>query len=224
MKAKLYNQAGEEKGVVELNSAIFGIEKPKADIVHQVVTSILSSGRNSVASTKTRAEVRGGGKNPWQQKGTGRARAGSSRSPLWRGGGVTFGPRSSAAGGRNFEKKVTKRMRTLGLFSVLSDKASTQKVVVLEDLQLSAPKTKELAQILKKLRDSAQLGRTLAIIISEKQKPVVIAGRNLPGSRIRSANQLNILDLLSADSLVILQDALPVIEKTYLKPSSAAGK
>ena len=213
MKATLYKQTGEKAGEVELNSTIFGMEKIKRDVVHQVAVSLLSTKRHAIANTKTRGEIRGGGKKPWQQKGTGRARAGSSRSPLWRGGGVTFGPRSN----RNFEKMITKKMRTLGLFSVLSDKVSSQKLIVLEDLQLADGKTKNLAALLKNLRAKAALGRTMMIVISEKQKPAILAGRNLPSEQIRMANQINVLDLLASDSVVVLQDALPVIEKTFLK-------
>ncbi|OGE78271.1 MAG: 50S ribosomal protein L4 [Candidatus Doudnabacteria bacterium RIFCSPHIGHO2_01_FULL_46_14] len=220
MQAKVYSQSGEDKGTVELNSKIFGLEKIKPEVVHQTVTSLLSSRRNVVASTKTKGEVRGGGKKPHQQKGTGRARAGSIRSPLWRGGGITFGPRAN----RNFERKINKKEKILTLFSVLSDKAKSGQLVVLDDLALSAPKTKELAGKLKDLQAKIPaLGRSLTIVISEKQKDLVRAGKNLPNINILSASSLNILQLLSAQGVVVMQDALAGIEKTYLRNKAAKG-
>ncbi len=218
MQTKVYNQKGEETGTIELNSKVF--EAPiKSALVHQTVTSLLSSRRNVVASTKTKGEVRGGGKKPHQQKGTGRARAGSIRSPLWRGGGITFGPRSN----RNFDRKINKKEKILTLFSVLSDKAVSGQLVIMDDLALSAPKTREFAARLKDLHAKIpQLGRSLVIIISEKQKPLVRAGRNLQNVTIVSANSLNILQLLSAQGVVVMQDALPIIEQNYLKKPSVA--
>lgn len=220
MQAKLYNQSGESTGTVELNSKIFGVSNIKPGVLHQTVVSLLSSRRSAIASTKTKGEVRGGGKKPHQQKGTGRARAGSIRSPLWRGGGITFGPRSN----RNFERNINKKEKIASLFSVLSDKAAAGELVVVDNLELSRAKTKELAGKLKDLRGKIpNLGRTLAIIISEKQKDLVRAGKNLPGVDIVRSNSLNILQLLAAQGVVIMQDALSGIEKTYLKNKGDKG-
>ncbi|OGE76238.1 MAG: 50S ribosomal protein L4 [Candidatus Doudnabacteria bacterium RIFCSPHIGHO2_02_FULL_48_21] len=214
MKTSVYNQSGQAVGEIELNQKVFGMKNIKPEVVHQVVTSMLSSARNVVASTKTKGEVRGGGKKPWQQKGTGRARAGSSRSPLWRGGGITFGPRSN----RNFERKINKKEKTIGLFSVLSDKIKDGKLVVVDNLELSAPKTKELAAKLKDLQGKISgLGRKLTIVISDKQKALVRAGKNLPNVTILSASSLNILQLISSHGIIVMQDALPIIEKIYLR-------
>jgi len=214
MQAKIYNKTGENTGTVELNGKIFERKNIKPEVVHQVVTSLLLSQRSPVASTKTRGEVRGGGKKPWQQKGTGRARAGSNRSPLWRGGGITFGPRSN----RNWDRKINKKEKVIGLFSILSDKAQEGRLAVLDNLDLSAPKTKELAGLIAGLQVRIPaLGRKLTIIISEKQKSLVRAGRNLPNVTIASANSLNMLDLLASSGVIIMQDALPIIERNYLK-------
>ena len=214
MKTSVYNQSGQAVGEIELNQKVFGMKNIKPEVVHQVVTSMLSSARNVVASSKTKGEVRGGGKKPWQQKGTGRARAGSSRSPLWRGGGITFGPRSN----RNFERKINKKEKTIGLFSVLSDKIKDGKLVVVDNLELSAPKTKELAAKLKDLQGKISgLGRKLTIVISDKQKALVRAGKNLPNVTILSASSLNILQLISSHGIIVMQDALPIIEKIYLR-------
>ena len=221
MKVNIYKQTGEQAGQTELNPKIFDIDHIKPGVVHQTVTSLLSSRRNPIANTKTKGEVRGGGKKPHQQKGTGRARAGSIRSPLWRGGGITFGPRSN----RNFDRKINKKEKILTLFSVLTDKAVSGQLVVMDDLALSAPKTKEFAARLKDLHAKIpQLGRSLLIIISDKQKPLVRAGKNLQDVTIVSGNSLNILQLLSAQGVVVMQDALAIIEQNYLKPTAAGKK
>ena len=199
--------------MVELNSKIFALEKIKPEIVHEVATSLRASRRQSIAHTKTRGEVRGGGKKPWQQKGTGRARAGSIRSPLWRGGGITFGPRSN----RNWERKINKKMKTLGLFSILTDKAKTGQLVVVDGLKLNAPKTKELAAIVKDLRSKLPaLGKRQTLVVSRSAE-IIRAGRNLADVKIMSASSLDILELLSRPGLIVAKEALPVIEKTFLK-------
>lgn len=220
MQAKLYNQTGEEKGTVELNPKIFGMEKIKPDVVHQAVVSLLSARRSAVAHSKTRGEVRGGGKKPHAQKGTGRARAGSIRSPLWRGGGITFGPRMN----RNWELKLNKKMKTQVLFSVLSDKVKTGKLVILENLNLSSPKTRVLGGVLGGLMAKIPtLGKRLTLVTSDGQRELARAGKNLSHLIVMPASSLNILDILSAPNLVVMRDALPVIEKTYLKNKDQHG-
>jgi len=138
MKAKIYNQTGQSKGEIDLPEQIFGLPW-NADMVHQVISSLRTNMRKPVAHTKTRGDVRGGGKKPWQQKGTGRARHGSIRSPLWVGGGVTHGPRNE----KNFARTVSKKMKAKALFTILSKKFKDGEVVFLDELALKAPKTKE---------------------------------------------------------------------------------
>lgn len=214
MKAIVYNQSGEKTTEeVELSDRIFSIAEIKPEVVHQVVMAMLASQRNVVASTKTRAEVRGGGKKPWQQKGTGRARAGSIRSPLWRGGGITFGPRAN----RNFEKKLNKKMKRAGLFSVLSDKVKDEKLFVIGNFE-AVRKTRDLAKALQDLaKKLPAIGRKIILVIAPTQKNLLVSGRNLPDLRINVAPSLNILDLIASDSIIVLKDALPLIEQTYQK-------
>lgn len=210
-KANLYNQAGGAVGELDLNSVIFGQEELKRDLVHQIVVSLQANARSPVANTKTRGEVRGGGKKPWQQKGTGRARHGSIRSPLWRGGGITFGPRSN----RNFSKKLSQKTKISGMRTVLSELAREKRIFVIESLDLVNPKTKELNEKIAGLRKALGFGRKIVIVVPEKQEKLVIAGRNLQGVVIKEARNLNILDLLSSHSIVILKAVLPVLEKAY---------
>lgn len=208
----IYNQKGEPTGEkVELNPRIFGLPAVKREAVHFVTTAMLASRRRPWASTKTRGQVRGGGKKPWKQKGTGRARAGSIRSPLWRAGGITFGPTSQ----RNFAIKVNRKIKRLGIFSALTDHARAGCVFVLDKLELPEGKTRELAQNLKHL-GSFVSGRKLLFLTAQKQEKLMRAGRNLPNLKVQTAGNLNILDLLNADSIIILKDVLPVLEKTYL--------
>lgn len=211
MQVKVYNQEGKETGrALELPAGIFAAEKIKPELVHLVAVASLANARKSVASSKTRGEVRGGGKKPWQQKGTGRARAGSIRSPLWKGGGITFGPRPN----RNFAKKVNRKTRRAGLLSVLSDRARENRMLVLENLAAPSGKTREIAGLLKNLSAFTK-GRKALLIIPDKNLPVLRAARNLPNLQVALAGNLNILELLSADTIIFLKDSLPVIEKTY---------
>ncbi|KKW29790.1 MAG: 50S ribosomal protein L4 [Parcubacteria group bacterium GW2011_GWA2_52_8] len=218
MKASIYNQTGQATGTVELNPALFESRKISPAAIHQIVVAQLANARNVVASTKTRAEVRGGGKKPWKQKGTGRARHGSIRSPLWRGGGVTFGPTSD----RNFFRKVNRKTKRMGLLTVLTEKAAEGKVIVLEDLGVSG-KTKELDQKLSTLRGLAG-GSKLLLVIPAKDEGALRASRNLHNTRLSLANNLNILDLLWADGMVIVKAALPILEKTYSAKQEVAAK
>lgn len=217
VKLPVYNQLGEKTAEeIELPSKIFALPKIKPQVVHSVVVAALSNCRRPIASTKTRGEVRGGGKKPWQQKGTGRARAGSIRSPLWKGGGIIFGPRPD----RNFYKKINRKVRRLGLFSVLSDKAKNNQIVILDNLETTG-KTKDFISRLNKLREKfANLGKGVLIILASKDEKLLRSARNLQEVGICLAYNLNILELLKSNGLIILKDALPVIEKTYLKAVS----
>lgn len=206
-KAKLYNKEGQEKGDIQLNPSIFEVEA-NAILLKQAVEAILANRRLVLADTKNRGEVRGGGKKPWKQKGTGRARQGSIRSPLWKGGGVTFGPTTD----RNFSKKINKKARTKALFMALSNKVGNEKTMVIEDLEASEGKTKELLKVLKNIKFSRGL-----VVLPKMDKLVVRALNNLPKIEVISANSLNVYDVMKAKTLLVVATALPEIEKTFLK-------
>lgn len=214
MKVPIYNQKAESIGEVELNDKIFAI-KPSQHLMAESVRVQLSNARKGLAHTKTRGEVSGGGKKPWKQKGTGRARVGSIRSPIWKGGGITFGPRSN----RNWELKLNKQAKRKALFMSLSDKATDGRIVVVDAIKLEAAKTKAFVAVhtafQKKLKD---FGRKQLFVLPKKDDALVRASRNLPAVTSVLATSLNIVDVLKADSILVTKDALPVIEKTYLKP------
>lgn len=212
----VYNQKGEKIGQTDLNPAIFGVEE-RPDLVHQAVVYQLAAERQQTAVTKTRAEVRGGGKKPWRQKGTGRARAGSIRSPLWRGGGVVFGPRP----GRNYQKKMPKKMLRLALFSALSNKLNTNGIILLDKLEFKEAKTKLVEKMLNKL--PIKEGKIL-LILSKLDPKVELSCRNLPYIETQLANSLNIRDILKSDYLILTKEALAVIEKTYLNNKNESPK
>jgi large subunit ribosomal protein L4 len=211
MKLKVYNQTGQEiQEEIELPQEVFGISEVKPDLIHSVAVAMLANRRKAIASTKTRGEVRGGGKKPWQQKGTGRARAGSIRSPLWRGGGVTFGPSSS----RNFSKKINKKVRRLSLFNVLTDKVRGGGVMILDKLELPSGKTKDMVTILKNF-SAYKTGKKILFILPKADEKLLRAARNLKRIKLSSVKNLNILDLLSANLVVVLQSALPIFKEIY---------
>lgn len=213
MKVKVYNQAGQETGeIMELNPRIFTVEKIKPEVVHFVATALKANAHRARAATKTRGQVRGGGRKPWKQKGTGRARVGSIRSPLWRGGGITFGPTPLV----NFHQKVNRRVRRLGIFSAFSDRMAAQRLIILDKLELPEGKTKELIAKLKNL-ETLTNGKKYLIVIPERDQKLNRAARNLADVTVRQANNINVLDLLNAESLIILKNALPILEQTYLK-------
>lgn len=212
MELPIYNQEGKQtEGKAELPAKMFGIEEIKPEVIHFVATANLANARRPFAATKTRGEVEGSGKKPWKQKGTGRARAGSIRSPLWRGGGIVFGPRPE----RNFAKKVNRKTRRLASTLVLSDRVREGRLIILDNLELSEGKTKELIAKLQNLTPLVK-GKRILFVIPDKKEKLMRAARNLPLVRIDLAANLNLLDLLWAESILILKDALPVMEKTYL--------
>ncbi len=213
MKVAVYNQKGEAVGKTDLNPKIFEV-KLNEHLLSEVVRASLSNLRQGTAHTKTRAEVRGGGKKPWKQKGTGRARAGSNRSPIWRHGGVTFGPRSE----RNWTLKINKKAKTKALFMTLSDKALNNQLVVIDSINLIAPKTKEFVAVLGGIKKTVKnLGKKHLFLVPKLEQSLMRASRNLPSVTPKTANSINVLDILKADSLVILKSSLGVIEKTFLK-------
>ena len=203
---KVYNQEGKEVSKIELNEAIFGLPW-NDDLVHQAVRVAFANQRPVLASTKDRSEVRGGGRKPWRQKGTGRARHGSIRSPLWKGGGVTFGPTSE----RNFKLKINKKMAQKALITALSGKAKDNEILILEDLKLSAPKTKEMAKV---MLNFSQIKNAL-LVISEPNENVKRAGNNLPNLEIININNLNILDILKYQYVILTKDGIEYLNKKY---------
>ena|SRR3989344_4517416 len=210
-KATLYNQTGEKVSDLDLNPKIFGIEKIDSNLVHSAVRAQRNNLRAAIAHTKNRGEVAGSGKKPWKQKGTGRARAGSVRSPLWRHGGITFGPRSN----RNWSLKINESAFRKALFTILTDKLNEHKLVIIENLDTTA-KSKELAGKLSSLAAKAGLGKKYLVVLAAHNKELERAARNLQNVTLITASSLNVMDLLKADTM-ILKDALPIIEQTYLK-------
>ena len=202
MKAKVTDAAGKAKGDVELDDAVFGIE-PNGAVLHQVVTAQLAARRAGSASTKTRAEVRGGGAKPWRQKGTGRARHGSIRAPQWRGGGVAHGPKP-----RSYRQRTPKKMVRLALRSALSDRAADGKVLVVDDWGFDAPRTKDAVSALEALKVE---GRAL-VVVPDLDDAAARSFRNLPDVHVLTARELNAYDVLCSDWVVFTKDTLPTSE------------
>ena len=195
----LHDGSGASKGTVELDDATFGIE-PNVAVMHQVVTAQLAAKRAGTQSTKTRAEVAGGGAKPWKQKGTGRARAGSSRSPIWRGGGVALGPKP-----RKYDQKTPKKMKRLALRSALSDRAADDKVVVVSGWGFDTPSTKSAAAALSALGAE---GRVL-VVLEPTDVTAWKSFRNLPAVHVVTAGELNTYDVLVSDFVVFTEATLP---------------
>jgi large subunit ribosomal protein L4 len=210
-KTTVYNQTGEKVSELELNSKIFGIEKIDANLVHSAVVAQQTNSRHSIAHTKQKGEVSGTGKKPWKQKGTGRARAGSFRSPLWRHGGITFGPRNT----RNWAIKFNRSTFRKALFTVLTDKVNEKKLVIIDSFDKTA-KTKDLAKRLQDLAAKTGFGKKYLLVLDTESKELERSSRNLANVKVLYANQLNVVDLMKYDTM-ILKEALPIIEKTYLK-------
>ena len=202
-EAKVYNVQGENVGEVSLNEAVFGAGA-RPDIISDVARALMASRRQGTASTKRRSEVRGGGAKPWRQKGTGRARAGTCRSPIWEGGGVVFGPHP-----RDYSHRVPKKVRRLALKSMLSAKVDAGELLVLEDLKCAEPRTKTIAETLNALPVGE--GKVL-VILAGPDRNVVLSGRNISRLRIELADNVNVLDLLAADRVVVLKEAIAKLE------------
>lgn len=209
MEVIVYNQKGEEVGQVKLPKEIFGL-KINPDLIHQIVVSQAANSRKAIANTKDRGEVRGGGKKPWRQKGTGRARHGSIRSPIWKGGGVTFGPTKD----RVFKRKINKKMRRLSLFMVLSGKARDKLLLLVDGLRIEDAKTKVMAEFLNRMPCQ---GKSCLISLPKIDKNIILSARNLPGVKVIEARNLNSLDVLSFKYLIIPKEAIEVISETFLK-------
>lgn len=208
MKIDLYQQSGEKKGTVEANDKMFAAPVNE-ELMRLALIRQMSNSRQAGAHTKTRGEVRGGGKKPWRQKGTGRARFGSSRNPIWKGGGVAFGPRNV----RNYEKQMPKKARRRALFSGLSQKAGEKAVFALDKFEVKAPKTKDFAVLLKKL----PVERSLLVVIAEKDMNLEKSASNLPNVKTILVDYLNLHDLFRYEKVMFMELALKKAEELFLK-------
>jgi large subunit ribosomal protein L4 len=204
-KVTVVDVSGSEVGELELADAVFGITPNKA-VLHDAVVMQRASLRSGTHDVKNRSEVRGGGKKPWKQKGTGRARAGSTRSPIWVGGGTVFGPTP-----RSYAYKLPKKVRRLAIKSALSTKVEEKDVVVLDALNLSAAKTKEMVQVLKNLGAE----KKALVVTKQLEDNTVRAARNIPGVKLIAAEGVNVLDVLAHDKLIITQDAVSRVEEVF---------
>jgi len=207
MKIDLYTQKGEKKGTVDAPDAMF-----KAEINEELLTLAVlrqtANARQPIAHTKSRGDVRGGGRKPWRQKGTGRARFGSSRNPIWRGGGIAFGPKSD----RNHTKNMTKKARRVALFSCLSAKAGNNEVLALDKFDVKQPKTKEFAQMVSKL----PVERSLLVVLDEKDTNLEKSANNMPHVKVILVNYLNPHDLLKYEKVMFLEPAIKKAEELFL--------
>lgn len=203
-KVAVYSIAGAKTGEIELNDDVFGVEVNEA-VLHQAVVMQLANQRLGTAATKTRAMVRGGGRKPWKQKGTGRARSGSIRSPLWVGGGVAFGPQP-----RSYAFSMPRKARRLAIKSALSAKVLSGELLVMEDINFSEPKTKSVVTML----DNLKVGEDKAlIIVAETNDNVEKSSRNLPGVKSITSQGVNVYDLLYHDKVLITKDAVSKLEE-----------
>lgn len=204
-KVAVLNMTGAQVGEVELNDAIFAVEV-KEHLVHQAVVAHLANRRQGTQSAKTRAEVRGGGRKPWKQKGTGRARQGSIRAVQWVGGGVAFAPKP-----RNYSIKVNAKERRLALKSALTSRVNESKFIVLDSLELAEIKTKAMANVLEALK----LNKALIVTEGEASKNVMLSAKNIQGIKTSAVNNINVYDILKYDTFVVTKDALSKIEEVY---------
>lgn len=202
-KVALYNQSGATVGEIELADSVFGIE-PNTHVLHDAVVMQQASQRQGNHDVKNRSEVRGGGRKPWKQKGTGRARQGSIRSPQWVGGGVVFGPTP-----RSYSYKLPKKVRRLALKSALSSKVQSDEIKVLENLEVSAPKTKEVVQVLSNLK----VDRKALIVTGTFNDHLALSVRNIPGVKLVTVEGINVLDVLNHDQFIVTKEAVAKIEE-----------
>ena len=201
----VFDKTGKKVSDIALSDAIFAIT-PNASAMHLCVVAYLANQRQGTQSTLTRAEVRGGGKKPWRQKGSGRARQGSIRSPQWPHGGVALGPKARESG-----TTVNKKVRRLAMKSALSSKVAAEELIVLDSLEINEIKTKEVVSVLKAL----ETGKKVLIVLPEKNETVYRSARNIKGVKTTLVSTLNVYDILNCDSLVVLKDAVSKIEEVY---------
>ncbi|MDD3226420.1 MAG: 50S ribosomal protein L4 [Tissierellia bacterium] len=204
-KVALYDITGNQIGDVELSDDIFGV-KVNTHVMYEAVKNYLANQRQGTQSAKTRGEVRGGGRKPWRQKGTGRARQGSIRSPQWIGGGVVFAPKP-----RDYSYKLPKKIKRAALKSALSSKVQDQEIIVVDSLVLDKPKTKDMIQVLSNLKT----GKKTLVVMPERDENVILASRNIPGVKTAFVNTINVYDILNCDSFLITKDAVNKVEEVY---------
>jgi len=204
-KVALYNTSGAQVGEIELSDAVFGIE-PHKHVLHQAVLMQQAGMRLGTHKVKNRSEVSGGGRKPWRQKGTGRARQGSIRAPQWKGGGVVFGPTP-----RKYGFKLPKKVRRLAIKSALSSKVLDNNIIVLDELKLAQPKTKDFVAILNNLKVDT---KTL-VVTADYDDNVALSARNIPSVKFITANGINVLDVLVYDKLLITKDAVSKVEEVF---------
>ena len=200
----VYNMEGKEVGKMDLNDAVFGVEINE-HLVHMAVVQNLANKRQGTQKAKTRAEVSGGGRKPWRQKGTGHARQGSTRAPQWKGGGVVFAPVP-----RDYSFKLNKKEKRAALKSVLTSRVQDNKLIVLEELKLDSIKTKDF----KKVMDNLKVEKAM-VVIGEQDQNVILSARNLPKVNTAVAENINVYDVLKGDTLVLTKDAVAKIEEVF---------
>ncbi len=205
-KLDMLNVSGQTVGEIELNDNIFGIEVNQ-HVLHEAVKNYLANQRQGNQSAKTRSEVRGGGRKPWRQKGTGRARQGSIRSPQWVGGGVVFAPKP-----RDYSYKLPKKVKRLAMKSALSLKVQSGEIIILDELTMDAPKTKDMINILKNINSSK---KTL-IVLGEKDENVIKSASNIQGTNATLVNNLNVYDIMNHSTFVVTKEAVNKIEEVYI--------
>ncbi|MCL2050283.1 MAG: 50S ribosomal protein L4 [Lachnospiraceae bacterium] len=203
-KVSVYNMEGKEVGTLDLNDKIFGVTINK-HLVHMAVVQYLANKRQGTQKAKTRSEVRGGGRKPWRQKGTGHARQGSIRSPQWRGGGVVFAPVP-----RDYSFKMNKKEKRIALKSALTSRALEGKLIVLDELKLDEIKTKKFQLVL----DNLKVKKALIVIADESQN-IIKSARNIPKIKTAGPNTINVYDILKGDTLILTKDAVAKIEEVY---------
>jgi large subunit ribosomal protein L4 len=203
--ARVVDQAGVETGSVELPEAIFGIE-PNEPVMHQALIRQLANGRQGTASTKTRSDVRGGGRKPYRQKGTGRARQGSTRSPQWEGGGIVFGPHP-----RSYRIDMPRKQRRLALRSALSSKAQDGGLLVLEGFELEAPRTRAVADLIR----TFDAPRRVLVVLGSHNEMLEKSAHNIPEVRLTLAGNLSVRDIIGADTVIVTRDAIEHIEEAF---------
>ena len=203
-EVSVLNMEGSEVGKMKLNDAIFGVEINE-HLVHQAVVTQLANDRQGTQKAKTRSEVRGGGRKPWRQKGTGHARQGSIRAPQWTGGGVVFAPTP-----RDYSKKMNKKEKRIALKSVLTSRVEEGKFIVLDELKFDEPKTKEFAKVMENLKADKAL-----VVINDNDTNVVKSAANIPAVKTASTNTINVYDILKYDTVIVTQDAVKTIEEVY---------
>lgn len=204
-KVDVLDLNGKKVDEIELSENVFGIEMSE-HAVYEAIKNYLANQRQGTQCTKTRAEVRGGGRKPWRQKGTGRARQGSTRSPQWKGGGVVFAPKP-----RDYSYTIPKKVKRLAMKSVLTSKAVESKIIIVDDLVMDAPKTKEFTKVMAALNT----GKKPLFVTADNAPAVVKSGRNIPGVKVSFVNMLNVYDIANSDTLILTKKAVEKVEEVY---------